>query len=99
MRSSRDHVSNTYKQGDTTNGVYTIRLPNTTAVLEAYCDQTTDGGGWLVIQRRKDGWVDFYQDWERYKNGFGEDVSNEFWLGNDNLHMLTTTPHELRVDL
>ena len=75
-----------------------IYIPNTTTELNVYCDQDTDGGGWLVFQRRKDGSVDFYQDWSQYKKGFGE-ITGEFWLGNDNLNLLTRNNQELRVDL
>ncbi|XP_045184068.2 fibrinogen-like protein 1 [Mercenaria mercenaria] len=67
--------------------------------LEVYCDQTTDGGGWLVFQRRHNGEVDFYRDWIAYKNGFG-DLNSEFWLGNEHLSILTSSgDHELRIDM
>ncbi|CAH2316467.1 Hypothetical predicted protein [Pelobates cultripes] len=52
-----------------------------------------------VFQRRWDGSVDFFRDWKSYKNGFGSRL-NEFWLGNDNIHMLTSAGKwELRVDM
>ena len=54
-----------------------------------------------VFQRRQDGSVDFYRNWTEYASGFG-DVEGEFWLGNENIHSLTTQAgktYELRVDL
>lgn len=67
--------------------------------LLVYCDMETDGGGWMVFQRRMDGSIDFFRDRKAYGAGFGE-LSKEFWLGNENLHMLTSqAPMTLRVDL
>ena len=68
-------------------------------VMDVYCDTVTDGGGWTVIQRRINGSVDFYLDWNSYKQGFGT-LSGEFWLGNDNIHLLTAIGDTvLRVQL
>ncbi|XP_064140063.1 tenascin-X isoform X2 [Loxodonta africana] len=67
--------------------------------LNVFCDMETDGGGWLVFQRRMDGHTDFWRDWEDYAHGFGN-TSWEFWLGNDALHSLTQAgDYSMRVDL
>ncbi|XP_043858192.1 tenascin-X [Dromiciops gliroides] len=67
--------------------------------LEVFCDMETDGGGWLVFQRRMDGHTDFWRDWAEYANGFGN-ISGEFWLGNEALHNLTRAgDYSMRVDL
>ncbi len=69
--------------------------------LQVYCEQTLDGGGWTVIQRRTDDAIreDFYRTWIEYRLGFGK-LHREFWLGLDNIHAMTSkTLQELRVDL
>ena len=49
----------------------------------------TDGGGWIVIQRRiTNGIVNFTRNWEDYVNGFG-DLDGEFWIGLNNIYQLT----------
>ncbi|XP_062597661.1 ficolin-1-like [Saccostrea cucullata] len=66
---------------------------------EVFCDMTTDGGGWTVIQKRLDGDVDFYRTWIEYKHGFGNATKN-YWIGNDAIHTLTRDKNqELRVDV
>ncbi|XP_022086123.1 microfibril-associated glycoprotein 4-like [Acanthaster planci] len=88
-----------FANGMTTSGVYKIQPEVGDGPIDVYCDMETDGGGWTVLQRRQDGSVDFDRDWESYRQGFG-DLNGEFWLGNDNLHRLTTQgTYRLRVDL
>ncbi|XP_055861051.1 ficolin-1-like [Biomphalaria glabrata] len=63
------------------------------------CDAETEGGGWLVIQRRFNGELNFYRGWQDYKKGFGDYVSGEFYLGNENIHRITTNgTYEIRID-
>ncbi|XP_045784760.1 angiopoietin-related protein 2 [Maniola jurtina] len=84
-------------------GVYYLQIRGTTYwFLKVYCEQTAAEGGWTVIHRRDDFGVpaeNFNRDWSDYKNGFG-DPSKEFWLGNENIYMLTNNDdYMLRVEL
>ncbi|GFO13001.1 tenascin-r [Plakobranchus ocellatus] len=80
---------------------YPVIVPNTESTISFpyLCDMMTDEGGWIIIQRRTTGNVDFYRDWATYKKGFGS-LDDDFWLGNDNIHTITSSgTYELRVDL
>ena len=74
-------------------------------ITNVYCDTVTAGGGWLVIQRRIYGSVDFNRYWSEYEEGFGnlpdddKDTTGEYWIGLRSLHCLTNQGHwELRID-
>ena len=84
-------------KGYTEDGVYYIN-PDGNAFTTVLCDQKTNGGGWTVFQQRVDGSVDFYLDWNSYKNGFGT-LTKEFWLGNDDLHRITSRRSQLLIEL
>ncbi|CAH2006017.1 unnamed protein product [Acanthoscelides obtectus] len=84
-------------------GIYYLQIRGTTYwFLKVFCEQEIADGGWTVIQRRDDfGFPreNFNRDWNDYKNGFG-DPAKEFWLGNENIYMLTNNEeYSLRVEL
>ena len=65
----------------------------------AYCDTINGGGGWLVVQSRQDGSVDFNRTWLDYEDGFGM-LTGEFWYGLRALHCLTgQSGWEMRMDI
>ncbi|KAI3358932.1 hypothetical protein L3Q82_015327 [Scortum barcoo] len=87
-----------YNNGVRRSGVYTIVL-SPGATLPVYCDMETEGGGWTVFQRRRDGSVSFNRGWSEYRDGFGE-PRGEHWMGNEQLHLLSNHGHySLRIDL
>lgn len=87
------------KAGFTKSGEYFIQPSALSCSAKVWCDMETDGGGWTTFQRRMDGTENFFRNWTDYRDGFGV-VSREFWLGNNNLFLLTNQKqYELRVDL
>ncbi|XP_077388658.1 fibrinogen-like protein 1 [Festucalex cinctus] len=83
--------SHLYSSGTKASGYYNIQPHGSPAPVRVYCDMS-DGGGWTVIQKRINGAENFTRSWVEYKDGFGNMVADlgEFWLGNDNLHSITS---------
>ncbi|XP_021375241.1 SCO-spondin-like [Mizuhopecten yessoensis] len=85
-----------YNNGERTSGIYTI-APAGHKPLDVVCDMT-DGGGWTVLQHRLYGSVSFNRSWTDYVTGFG-DLRGDFWLGLDNIHILTSRGVHVIIDM
>lgn len=48
-------------------GIYLLKPDGSETPVQAWCEQDVDRGGWTVIQRRKDGSVNFFRNWDSYK--------------------------------
>ncbi len=70
-------------------GVFLMRPDRSERSVRSFCERDATGMTWTVIQRRLDGTLSFARGWDDYKAGFGQ-PDGEFWIGNDNLHYLTT---------
>ncbi|XP_070552317.1 uncharacterized protein [Ptychodera flava] len=85
--------------GFISDGIYYIKPAGLAAPVQVFCDMTTDGGGWTVIQNRVNKTVNFKREWQEYKDGFGV-LGWGYWFGNDNIHHLTAqNTYILRVDV
>ncbi|KAI8490992.1 hypothetical protein Bbelb_314110 [Branchiostoma belcheri] len=85
--------------GGVSDGVYKILPVDLSSPISVYCDQTTDGGGWTVMQRRFDGSIDFNRPYNDFRYGFGS-ANGEQWLGLENMYRLTEqNAYELYIEL
>lgn len=57
--------------GHSTSGMYLLKTDGSDQLIQAWCDHGLDNGGWTVLQRRKDGSVNFFRNWENYKVSLG----------------------------
>ncbi|XP_055085136.1 fibrinogen beta chain [Periophthalmus magnuspinnatus] len=99
-----------FRRGGLESQMYLVRPDPSSAPYRVYCDQQTQNGGWLVIQNRLDGSVDFGRRWDDYRKGFGNialDVGKghcqtpgEYWLGNDRISQISKMgPTTLLVEM
>uniref|UniRef100_A0A2M4BTA5 Putative ficolin n=2 Tax=Anopheles marajoara TaxID=58244 RepID=A0A2M4BTA5_9DIPT len=80
-------------------GMYNILGKDQSYSFVAYCEQEKFNGGWMVIQHRFDGILDFDRNWKDYRNGFGE-ADGEHWLGLEQVYQFTKQQDcELLVEL
>ncbi|XP_052433724.1 angiopoietin-1 isoform X1 [Carassius gibelio] len=87
-----------FRAGFNRSGIYTIHI-RMQDMHKVYCNMESAGGGWTVIQLRKDGTLDFHRTWKEYKMGFGS-LTGEHWLGNEPVYKLTNQKQcTLRLEL
>ncbi|TRY57189.1 hypothetical protein DNTS_003273 [Danionella cerebrum] len=76
------------EEGHGSSGMFLLKPEDTNRLMQVWCEQRHDPGGWTLIQRRMDGSVNFFRNWETYKQGFGN-MDGEYWLGLENIYWLT----------
>ena len=92
-------------KGGKVSGLYYVKPAKAPEAFLVYCEIDSFGRGWTVLQRRRDGSVDFNKNWIQYKEGFGylsPDDKTEFWLGNEKMHLLSvqsSVPYVLRIEM
>ncbi|MGH0175232.1 UNVERIFIED_CONTAM: hypothetical protein FKN15_069884 [Acipenser sinensis] len=78
-----------YDRQKAPSGYYRIKPKTAAEPFLVYCDME-DGGRWTILQRRRNGGVDFNRGWSDYKDGFGhfKMKNDEYWLGNEHMYTL-----------
>ncbi|XP_028817132.1 angiopoietin-related protein 1a [Denticeps clupeoides] len=85
--------------GHTSSGMYLLKTEGSEGLIQVWCEHGLDNGGWTVFQRRRDGSVNFFRNWENYKKGFGN-IDSEYWLGLENIYNLAKQgDYQLLVEL
>lgn len=47
--------------------MYLLKTEGSNRLIQVWCEHGLDNGGWTVFQRRKDGSVNFFRNWDNYK--------------------------------
>jgi len=88
-----------YNAGARKSGTYTIYIIGKRYPINVICSMSKKG--WLTIQRRQsdDTTLSFFtRSWDEYKEGFGNINSDNFWIGNEKLYLLTNSKrYQLRI--
>ncbi|CAF90328.1 unnamed protein product, partial [Tetraodon nigroviridis] len=105
----RKECEDIFRRGGTESQMYLVQPDTAAPPYRVFCDQITHNGGWLLIQSRLDGSVDFGRRWDDYRRGFGNVALDagkgrcdtpEYWLGNDRISQLTNAgPTELLIEM
>ncbi|KAM3857494.1 fibrinogen beta chain-like [Diretmus argenteus] len=99
-----------FRRGGKDSQMYMIQPDSFYPPYKVFCDQSTQNGGWLLIQNRMDGSVDFGRRWDEYRIGFGNvafdvgkghcETPGEYWLGNNRISQLTKMgPTEVLIEM
>ncbi|XP_017292491.1 fibrinogen beta chain [Kryptolebias marmoratus] len=99
-----------YRRGGRDSQMYIIQPDSFSPPYKVFCDQTTNNGGWALVQNRLDGSVDFGRRWDEYRRGFGNiafssekgfcETPGEYWLGNDRIsHLTKMGPTEVLIEM
>ncbi|XP_035530819.1 fibrinogen beta chain [Morone saxatilis] len=99
-----------FRRGGRDSQMYLVQPDTFYPPYKVFCDQSTQNGGWLLIQSRLDGSVDFGRRWDEYRRGFGNiafdsgkghcETPGEYWLGNDRISQVTKMgPTEVLIEM
>nr|NP_001121580.1 self-incompatibility-linked fibrinogen-like protein-A precursor [Ciona intestinalis]BAG15916.1 self-incompatibility-linked fibrinogen-like protein-A [Ciona intestinalis]BAG15918.1 self-incompatibility-linked fibrinogen-like protein-A [Ciona intestinalis]BAN92389.1 self-incompatibility-linked fibrinogen-like protein-A [Ciona intestinalis] len=81
-----------YDAGYVRSGAYAIWINRLYKFTEVFCDMDVQAlsnkTGWITIQKRINGEINFNRGWQNYVDGFGN-VHEEHWVGLENIHALT----------
>lgn len=68
--------------GHASSGIYMIKPENSNEPMQLWCENSLDPGGWAVIQKRTDGSVNFFRNWDSYK--VNSRMQKNQWAKKDN---------------